>query len=131
MASFNFVNSIIGGESLAWHLSLASTRCEAAERALQPADACLNAPYARLLMHLPAGIIGLPFALREAGFLMGLILLLGVSGCTLVSVKMLVAMGMREKKLNYEQLAHHVLGKFGYFSVSIAMFLFAYGAMLA
>ena len=69
--------------------------------------------------------------MREAGFAAGLFLLISVGAMTYYSVVMLVGLGVKEKKLNYEELAQHVFGLPGYFSIAIAMFLMAYGAMLA
>ena len=78
-----------------------------------------------------AGIIGLPFALNEAGFGGGIFLLVIIAATTNFSVQLIVRRGVQVGKRNYEDLASHVLGKFGYHSVSMAMFIFAYGAMLA
>lgn len=78
-----------------------------------------------------AGIIGLPFALREAGFVGGVLLILLIAICTNYSVQLIVRRGVEVDKHNYEELAAHNLGRFGYQSVAIFMFIFAYGAMLA
>lgn len=70
----NFVNSIIGG-TVPRHTTLTLT----------------HTPHS--LTHLrahTAGIIGLPYALREAGFLAGVLMLVGVGYATFYSVSLLV-----------------------------------------
>jgi len=78
-----------------------------------------------------AGIVGLAFAVEEAGFVMGLVLLVFVAATTDYTVRLIVRLGLQERKLNYEDLCEHLLGRRGYFLVSISMLVFAFGAMLA
>jgi len=78
-----------------------------------------------------AGIIGLPLAIYHCGFVFGLILLTFVAGSTLFSVQVLVEAGIMKKKLNYEDVGEAVLGTFGFYLITIFMFLMAFGAMIA
>lgn len=78
-----------------------------------------------------AGIIGLPFAFNEAGFFSGIVLMLVVGGATYYSVQLIISLGVRLKQHDYEALVEHVLGRAGFYSVIAAMFMFAFGAMLA
>jgi len=78
-----------------------------------------------------AGIIGLPYALRIAGFYYGVILLVFVAFLIDWGVRQLVDCGVRRSKLDYELIVEYLFGKPGYYVVTIFMFLFAYGAMIA
>jgi sodium-coupled neutral amino acid transporter 11 len=78
-----------------------------------------------------AGIIGLPFAMNEAGIYLGMIMLVVVAWLTDYCVRMLVDVGVRVGKTDYELLCEHAWGRPGFLLVSFSMFGFAYGAMLA
>jgi amino acid permease len=47
------------------------------------------------------------------------------------SAVMLIECGVKENKLDYEELTEHVLGEYGYHAALISMFFFAYGAQIA
>jgi sodium-coupled neutral amino acid transporter 11 len=55
-----------------------------------------------------AGIIGLPFALREAGFIMGVLLLLAIGAMTVYSARLIVRLGILSERLNYEHVSRAV-----------------------
>eukprot|EP00516_Mucochytrium_quahogii_P009122 CAMPEP_0203775284 /NCGR_PEP_ID=MMETSP0099_2-20121227/5965_1 /ASSEMBLY_ACC=CAM_ASM_000209 /TAXON_ID=96639 /ORGANISM=" , Strain NY0313808BC1" /LENGTH=492 /DNA_ID=CAMNT_0050673883 /DNA_START=110 /DNA_END=1588 /DNA_ORIENTATION=+ len=76
-----------------------------------------------------AGIIGLPFAVRECGFFMGLFMLLFVAVLTYSSVNLLIDSGIKVKRRSYEGLAEFCFGKAGFIIVSVFMLVFAFGAM--
>jgi amino acid permease len=78
-----------------------------------------------------AGIIGMPFAMGECGLVGGTILMVCVAVLVGRSVTMLIECGVREGHLDYEDLAMHLLGKAGYYSALMSMFLFAFGAQVA
>ena len=78
-----------------------------------------------------AGIIGLPYALKQCGFFMGIILISCVAQMTAYSVNLLVRNGNHVKKFDYEELCEHTLGKPGFYTVSVFMAILAYGAMIA
>lgn len=46
-------------------------------------------------------------------------------------VRQLVDCGVRRSKLDYELIVEYLFGKKGYYTVTVFMFLFAYGAMIA
>lgn len=60
-----------------------------------------------------AGIIGLPFALREAGLLAGILLLLATAVASNYSSTLIVKLGVKQKQPDYESLAKHVFGQTG------------------
>ena len=78
-----------------------------------------------------AGIIGLPFAIKECGFFMGIILLIFVAVITQYSVGLLIHVGHHYKVFNYTGLVGEILGENGRFIVGVSMLLFAVGAMCA
>jgi len=78
-----------------------------------------------------AGIIGIPYAFGECGMLGGLLLLIFVAWLVSQSVQMLIQCGIKSNKLDYEELANHLLGKKGYYATIASMFLFAFGAQVA
>ncbi|KAI8814266.1 AAAP amino acid permease [Cladochytrium replicatum] len=78
-----------------------------------------------------AGIIGLPFAFLEAGFVTGLILLVGITLVVDWTVNLLVADAKLASKTTYLGLVSHCFGKWGYTVIGVFQFLFAYGAMCA
>lgn len=61
----------------------------------------------------------------------GLALLVVMAYATYYTVCLLIDMGRRTKTDSYEDLCQAVFGKFGFVSVTLAMWFFAYGALLA
>ena len=103
---------------------------------LAPPRRCSNSPPAlppppTRPQILGAGVGGMPYALKEAGFYSGLILMMLVAASSDFSVRMLIKLAQRVKKHHYEQLVQSQFGKAGYIAVSAAMGIFAYGAMCA
>jgi solute carrier family 38 (sodium-coupled neutral amino acid transporter), member 11 len=88
-------------------------------------------PSPLLFPSLPSGIIGMPVAIREAGFFSGVFLLITIGLLIDRSVIMLVQCGIKNNKNNLEELCYHLFGKRGYDAASFFMFLYAYGAMVA
>lgn len=78
-----------------------------------------------------AGIIGIPYAVQQCGFVAGVIMLASVACLVYHSVTMLIDCGIKAGKLDFEELAEHLLGKRGYYAALVFMFLFAYGAQVA
>lgn len=78
-----------------------------------------------------AGIIGIPVAIKECGFVFGILLLCVVAYLINRSVIMLIECGIRNKQTNLEDLSRHLLGDVGYRLCLLFMFLFAFGAMIA
>lgn len=60
-----------------------------------------------------AGIVGLPYVFRIAGFYMGIILLCLGSFLTDYTVRLLVKTGMQHEQCNYEDLCRYALGNIG------------------
>lgn len=78
-----------------------------------------------------AGIIGIPYAVQQCGFVSGIIMLASVACLVYQSVTMLIDCGIKANKLDFEELAEHLLGRVGYYAALVFMFLFAYGAQVA
>lgn len=86
---------------------------------------------------LGAGIIGIPYAIQQSGFIVGLMLLIIVGIFTDKSLRMLVELALyhpllRDKGvLTYEDLITIPFGRVGRTYILISMFILAYGAMVA
>ncbi|KAG2227346.1 hypothetical protein INT45_004301 [Circinella minor] len=78
-----------------------------------------------------AGIIGLPFAFKEAGFGMGFVCLVIVTILVDWTVRLLIYNGKLSGRSNYQDLMEHAFGRAGLLSISIAQFAFAFGGMCA
>lgn len=78
-----------------------------------------------------AGIIGLPFAIREAGLISGILLILFVGWIADYSTRLMVKVGIRFNRNTYEELCYFVFGRKGFLIVTLSMFVFAYGALVS
>jgi solute carrier family 38 (sodium-coupled neutral amino acid transporter), member 11 len=84
-----------------------------------------------------AGIIGIPYALNQAGLVVGVALLVAVAYSTDKSLRMLIELASFHPQLRhcnvktYEDLARIPFGSIGSNCVLAAMFIMAYGAMVA
>jgi sodium-coupled neutral amino acid transporter 11 len=78
-----------------------------------------------------SGIIGMPYAIKQSGFFMGVFLICLVAWLLNKSSVMLIDCGLRNNKLDYELLSEHVLGRKGYFISLISMMLFAFGGQIS
>ena len=78
-----------------------------------------------------AGIVGMPFALREAGLLVGMLLMIGVALLINISVRMLISTGIKVGTYDFESLALRLGGRLAYNTTLLSMFAFAFGAQIA
>lgn len=77
-----------------------------------------------------AGMIGVPAALREAGFVTGVFLLVLVALVTDFTLYILVATGVSINRLSYQEAVKKALGVVGLVLVTIAQFFFPFFAMI-
>jgi len=75
--------------------------------------------------------MGLPFALKEAGFLPGLVLLLGVAFLTDYSLRLLARLSTAHCVDSYQELVMRAFGLPGFVLVEVAQLAFAFGALVA
>lgn len=80
---------------------------------------------------LGAGIVGLPYAMREAGLLAGLVLLVGVALLTDWTIRLMVLNAKLSGRHTYIDIMSHCYGVHGRVAVSIFQFVFAFGGMCA
>jgi solute carrier family 38 (sodium-coupled neutral amino acid transporter), member 11 len=73
----------------------------------------------------------MPYALKEAGFYGGMLLIIVIAYCSDYTIRMLVSLAVRAKRKYYEDLCASQFGHKGYVFVVGAMGIFAYGAMVA
>lgn len=80
---------------------------------------------------LGAGIIGLPYAMSQAGFLSGLILLVVLCGVTDWTIRLVVLNAKLSGGNSYIEIMHNCFGPSGRAAVSLFQFTFAFGGMCA
>jgi sodium-coupled neutral amino acid transporter 11 len=76
-----------------------------------------------------AGVIGLAFALHEAGFWMGILLITVLAIVVDWTVNLLILDSKLASQDSYQGLMYHAFGTFGFFTISLFQFLFAFLAM--
>ncbi|KAF9460695.1 AAAP amino acid permease [Collybia nuda] len=80
---------------------------------------------------LGAGIIGLPYAISQAGFFTGLILLVILCGVTDWTIRLIVVNAKLSGRHSYIEIMDHCFGSSGRAAVSFFQFAFAFGGMCA
>jgi sodium-coupled neutral amino acid transporter 11 len=78
-----------------------------------------------------AGIIGLPYALKQAGSITGIFLLIFLTFLVDQTVILLVQDGKLAGQSTYQGLTQYCFGNKGFIAISFFQFIFAYGAMCA
>lgn len=77
------------------------------------------------------GILGLPSAFYQAGFVMGCVWLILISMTTAYSLRLLSIASVKTGERSYERLAHVLLGKAGVYLVSGMRLFNCFGSMIA
>ncbi|KAI9066604.1 amino acid transporter [Trametes sanguinea] len=80
---------------------------------------------------LGAGIIGLPYAMRQAGFFTGLVLLVALCAITDWTIRLIVVNAKLSGQNSYIGVMNHCFGSSGRAAVSFFQFAFAFGGMCA
>jgi amino acid permease len=78
-----------------------------------------------------AGIIGLPFALGEAGFGFGILLAVTVAYLVNISMIMMVDAGVRVDRLSFPGVAQSAFGRSGFWIVNLAVFINGLGVVIS
>lgn len=78
-----------------------------------------------------SGIVGIPFALKQVGFGMGIILLLVIALATDYSLCILIKAANNIGVTTYQDLVHSAFGKPGYYFLSIIQFVYPLIAMIS
>ncbi|OLL22110.1 tRNA modification GTPase GTPBP3, mitochondrial [Neolecta irregularis DAH-3] len=78
-----------------------------------------------------AGIIGIPYAMRESGIILGIILLITLTIVLDWTIRLLVVTAKLSGKSSYQDIVAHCFGRTGFIVVSVAQFAFAFGGMCA
>ncbi|KNE66228.1 TIGR01456 family HAD hydrolase [Allomyces macrogynus ATCC 38327] len=127
-------NDLEDSGSTGSELELGSPRLEAfgiTDAAEQEKSSVMGAALNFTNSIIGAGIIGLPYAFRQAGFFLGVALLIGLTVLVDWTVVLLVKAGKVSGKSSYQSLVDSVVGKRGSFLVAMFQFVFAFGAMCA
>lgn len=78
-----------------------------------------------------AGIIGQPYALRQAGLLTGVVLLVGLTITVDWTIRLIVINSKLSGSNSFQGTVQHCFGKTGLIAISIAQWAFAFGGMVA
>jgi len=78
-----------------------------------------------------AGIIGMPYAIKQTGLVAGVILIFGVAMLTDKSLRLLIEMGKHVNVQSYETLMEATFGRRGFIFISLNMLIMDFGAMVA
>ena len=78
-----------------------------------------------------AGIIGQPYAFKQAGLTMGIILLISLTIMVDWTVRLIVINSKLSGADSFQATMQHCFGKTGLIAISVAQWAFAFGGMLA
>ncbi|KAL4878567.1 transmembrane amino acid transporter protein-domain-containing protein [Aspergillus karnatakaensis] len=78
-----------------------------------------------------AGIIGQPYALRQAGMVMGIILLSALTFTVDWTIRLIVINSKLSGADSFQATMQHCFGKSGLIAISVAQWAFAFGGMIA
>ncbi|GAB7348275.1 hypothetical protein MBLNU459_g6258t2 [Dothideomycetes sp. NU459] len=78
-----------------------------------------------------AGIIGQPYAIRQAGLLTGIVLLIGLTITVDWTIRLIVTNSKMSGANSFQATMEHCFGKSGLVAISIAQWAFAFGGMVA
>jgi sodium-coupled neutral amino acid transporter 11 len=78
-----------------------------------------------------AGIIGQPYAFRQAGLLTGIILLIILTVTVDWTIRLIVINSKLSGSNSFQGTVQHCFGKTGLIAISIAQWAFAFGGMVA
>jgi sodium-coupled neutral amino acid transporter 11 len=78
-----------------------------------------------------AGIIGQPYAFRNAGLVTGIILLIGLTITVDWTIRLIVINSKLSGANSFQATVEHCFGKSGLIAISLAQWLFAFGGMVA
>ncbi|KAL4927198.1 putative amino acid transporter [Aspergillus undulatus] len=78
-----------------------------------------------------AGIIGQPYALRQSGVVMGIILLVALTATVDWTIRLIVVNSKLSGADSFQATMQHCFGKSGLIAISVAQWAFAFGGMIA
>jgi sodium-coupled neutral amino acid transporter 11 len=78
-----------------------------------------------------AGIIGQPYAFRQAGLTMGVILLIGLTITVDWTIRLIVINSKLSGADSFQATMQHCFGRLGLIAISLAQWAFAFGGMVA
>lgn len=107
-------------------------RQNAKEEKTDERKSSLLGAYANLCnVTLGAGIVGMPYAIKEAGLVAGTIMILICAFLTDYSLRQLISIGKVADVNSYETLMEASFGRPGFVFLSVNMFLLSFGSMVA
>jgi sodium-coupled neutral amino acid transporter 11 len=105
---------------------------EWAERELQRPKSGLRSAFMNMANSIiGAGIIGQPYAFRQAGLLTGIILLIALTITVDWTIRLIVINSKLSGSNSFQGTVQHCFGRTGLIAISIAQWAFAFGGMVA
>lgn len=80
---------------------------------------------------LGAGIVGLPYSMKQSGFVAGVVLLVGIAMLTDWTIRLIILNSKLSGRQTYIEIMEHCFGRPGKAAVSLFQLAFAYGGMCA
>lgn len=103
-----------------------------AERELQRPKSGMRSAFMNMANSIiGAGIIGQPYALRQAGLLAGVLLLLGLTAVVDWTICLIVINSKLSGTSSFQGTVEYCFGKAGLIAISLAQWAFAFGGMVA
>ena len=78
-----------------------------------------------------AGIIGQPYAFKQAGMMMGIVLLVGLSITVDWTIRLIIINSKLSGTDSFQATMQHCFGRSGLVAISVAQWAFAFGGMVA
>ena len=78
-----------------------------------------------------AGIIGQPYAFRQAGLVTGIVLLIGLTITVDWTIRLIIINSKMSGANSFQGTMQHCFGKSGLIAISVAQWAFAFGGMIA
>jgi solute carrier family 38 (sodium-coupled neutral amino acid transporter), member 11 len=97
----------------------------------RPKSSKLNAIMNMANSIIGAGIIGQPYAFRQAGLTMGIVLLIGLTVTVDWTIRLIVINSKLSGADSFQGTMQHCFGKTGLIAISVAQWAFAFGGMIA
>ncbi|PWN19648.1 hypothetical protein BCV69DRAFT_271523 [Microstroma glucosiphilum] len=80
---------------------------------------------------LGAGIVGLPYSMKQSGFVAGVVVLVGIAMLTDWTIRLIILNSKLSGRQTYIEIMEHCFGRPGKAAVSLFQLAFAYGGMCA
>ena len=113
-------------------VALANDLDDAVEQELRRPKSGLQSAFMNMANSIiGAGIIGQPYAIRQAGLLAGVVLLVGLTAVVDWTICLIVINSKLSGTSSFQGTVQHCFGRGGLIAISLAQWVFAFGGMVA